>query len=119
MSLYLTNNPLQQGASYTTNPASTRLQFIEKTYTSGTTQEWIYLPESGYASVTLSVSASTASIECTDSPPDIVEGGGTPVAVTWPAGIVGATTTVLLQGFTALRVNIATGASVKISAKAV
>lgn len=119
MSLYLTNNSLQQGSSYTTNPAASRWQFVEKTYTSGTTQEWIYLPESGIASVTLSVSASTASVECTDSPPDIVEGGGTPVTIAWPAGIVSATTTILLQGFTAFRVNIATGTSVKVSAKAV
>jgi len=117
MSQYLTNNPLQPGAAYPDTLAN-QYQFIEKTYTSGTTQEWIYLPLSGQASVTLSFSASTGSIECTDSPPSVVE-GGTPVTVTWPAGVVGVTTSTNLIGFTAFRVNIATGASVKLSAKAI
>lgn len=118
MSQYLSNNPQMPGAAYPDQPLSTGYAFYEKTYTSGTTQEWVYLPVSGLASVTVSVSASTASIECTDSPPSVVE-AGTAVTVTWPAGIVSTTTSAVLQGFTAFRVNIATGASVKLSAKAV
>lgn len=117
MSLYLTNNPLQPGAAYPDNLTASQYQFIEKTYSSGTTQEWIYAPASGNVSVTLSFTSATGSIECTDSPPSVVE-TGTPVTVTWPAGVVGATTSTELIGFTAFRVNKATGTSVKLSCKA-
>lgn len=118
MSQYLTTTPLQPGSAFPDNPNSKSYQFYEQTYSSGTTQEWIYLPLTGNASVTLSFTAATGSVECTDSPPSVVE-AGSPVIVTWPAGVVGATTSIVLNGFTAFRVNKATGTSVKLSCKAV
>ena len=116
MSVYLTRNPLQGAASNTAAPNGSEFRWYEKTYTSGTTQEWIFIPDFDGVSVTLTPSASTASLDLTDSPPDVVQ-TGSPATVTWTPGVVAAATTALLQGFTAFRVNIATGASVKISAR--
>jgi len=117
MSLYLTNNPSQPGSSNVDAPGASQWQFIEKSYTTNAVQEWIYAPASGNVSVTLSFTSATGSIECTDAPPSVIE-TGTPVTVTWPAGVVGATTSAVLQGFTAFRLNKATGTSVKLSCKA-
>ena len=111
----LSRNPGQPSPSNTLNPNGTQFQFYEKTYTTTGAQDWITIPDRDGVSVTLSFSASTGSIECTDSPPDVIT-GGSPVAVTWAPGVVGATTTQSLIGFTAFRVNVATGASVKLSA---
>ncbi len=117
MAVFLTRNPLQGQESNTKAPNAPQFQFYEKTYTSGTTQEWILIPDIAGASVTLTPSASTASIDLTDSPPDVVL-TGSPATVAWTPGTVGAATTAFLQGFVAFRVNIVTGSSVKISARA-
>lgn len=116
MAIYLTRNPLQGQESNTKAPNGSEFRWYEKTYTLGTTQEWIFIPDFDGVSVTLTPSASTASIDLTDSPPDVVQ-TGSPATVAWTPGTVGSATTALLQGFTAFRVNIVTGASVKISAR--
>jgi hypothetical protein len=111
----LTRNPLFGTESNTLAPQANQFEFYETTYTTGTTQEWILVPDRNGVSVTLTPSNSTASIEATDSPPDVVK-TGSPAAITWPVGVISAATTAFLQGFTAFRVNLATGASVKLSA---
>ena len=95
-------------------PTASQFQFYEKTYTTGTTQEIIYCPDRNGVSVTVSFSASTGSIEASDSSPTAIA-AGTGVFATWTAGVVGATTSAILTGFTAFRANLATGASMTIS----
>jgi len=113
-SIYLTRVPLQPGASNVDAPTAASFQFYEKTYTTGTTQEVIFCPDRGDVSVTASFTTSTGSIEATDSPPSVIA-AGTAVWATWTPGVVGATTTAILSGFTAFRANLATGASMKVS----
>ncbi len=111
----LTRAPLMGQESNTLAPQAPQFEFYETTYTTGTTQDWIMIPDRGGVSVTLTPTASTGSIETTDSPPDVIKAGNA-VACTWGAGVVGAATTAFLLGFTAFRVNLATGSSLKISA---
>lgn len=112
----LTRNALMPYGSNTAEPGQKEYRFYEVTYTATGVQDWIKIPDFDGVSVTLSPSASTASIEVTDSPPDIID-AGTAAAVTWSPGVVSVATTATLQGFSAFRVNVATGASVKISAR--
>ena len=113
-SVYLSRNPQMPGAANVDAPTAATFQFYEKTYTTGTTQVPIYAPDRGNVSVTVSFSSSTGSIEATDSSPTAIE-AATAVWNTWPLGVVGATSTALLTGFTAFRANLATGASMTIS----
>ena len=108
------NNPSQY--SNTVNPQARQFQWYETTYTTTGAKDWFTIPDLAGCSVTISMTSSTASVECTDSPPDIVD-SGSPVAVLWPAGVVGVTTSAMLVGFTAFRVNVATGASVTLSVR--
>jgi hypothetical protein len=113
----LTRTPNQTSqVSNTVNPQARQFEWYETTYTTTGPQTWFTIPDFNGVSVTLSMSSSTASVECTDSPPDVVD-SGSPVIVTWPAGVVGVTTSALLIGFTAFRVNVATGSSVKVSVR--
>ena len=114
MSIYLSRNCLQPGCANVDNPGANQFQFYEKTYTTGTTQEIIYCPDRNGVSVTVSFTASTGSIEASDSSPTTLEAGNG-VFTTWTAGVVGATTSAVLTGFTAFRANLATGAVMKIS----
>lgn len=116
----LSKNVLQPQTSNTVAPqvgaGAGPWQWYETTYTTTGAKDWITIPDASGVSVTLSFSSSTASIEATDSPPDTLA-AGSPVTVTWPAGVVGTTTSAQLVGFTAFRVNVATGTSVKLSAR--
>lgn len=111
----LTRAPLFGTESNTLAPQSNQFEFYETTYTSGTTQDWIMVPDRNGVSVTMTPTNSTAYLEATDSPPDVVKTGA-PAAVTWPPGVVSSATTAFLEGFTAFRVVISSGASVQISA---
>lgn len=108
------NNPSQY--SNTVTPQARQFEWYETTYTSTGAKDWFTIPDFYGVSVTLSFSSSSGSIEATDSPPDVVE-SGSPVVVTWPAGVVSTTTSEVLQGFTAFRVNVASGASVTLSVR--
>lgn len=120
MSVYMTRNPLQPAGSNTVNPSlatNPQYQFYEKSYTSGTTQEWIYLPEGVFPiGVTLTPTGGTASLDVTDSPPDVVETGSAATTV-WPVGIISAAVSTTLLGYTAFRVNRVSGTP-KVSVRA-
>jgi hypothetical protein len=126
MSQYLTRNPGQSRKSNTQGPGSASgrqpepVQFYELAYTTTGAQEWIYLPDDTFPiGVCLSGSGSwVATIEATDSPPDVVD-TGSPVTYTWPQGTQTATTAATtLAGATAVRANITTvGTYVKISVR--
>ena len=117
MAIYLTRNPLQGAASNTAAPNGSEFRWYEKTYAVAGTQEWIFIPDIDGVSVTLTPSTSTASLDLTDSPPDVIN-NGSPNTVKWSLGDVTAATTGFLQGFTAFRVNITVGTTAKISARA-
>lgn len=108
------NQPSQ--VSNTVNPQSSQFQWYETTYTTTGQKDWFTIPDIVGVSVTLECTASTASIEATDSPPDTLA-AGTPSFVTWPDGVISGTASELLQGFTAFRVNVASGASVRLSVR--
>ena len=95
------------------------VQYYEQSYITTGAQEWIYLPDAGSVSITLSGSGSwVATVEATDSPPDVVLAGNA-VTVAWINGTQTATTSsALLTGATAVRANVTTvGTSVKISVR--
>jgi hypothetical protein len=117
VSVYLNRNAKQPGNSNTLapEPSSGPFSFYEKTYSSGTNQEAIYLPDMQGASVTLTISSGSGSIQGTDSPPDIIE-AGTASWVSWSFGTVSATQGALVTGYTAIRAVLASG-SVKISVR--
>lgn len=108
MSVYLTRNAIQPGNNNVDAPGVGPFQMYEKAYTSGTTQEWIYAPDFGSFGVVLGLtSAGTGAIEKTCSPPSVIEAGNASVvAVTG----VTASTFYLLEGITAFRVNMTSGA---------
>ena len=112
--IYLTRVPLNPGVSNVDAPTASSFQFYETTYTTGTDQEVLFCPDRGDVSVMLSFSASTGSIKATCSPPSVVIAGNA-TWITWTPGVVGATTTAILTGFTAFRAVLATGASMKLS----
>jgi hypothetical protein len=116
MSLQLAGNTSPAGLSSTLAPSAPAWKFIEKTYTGTGAQEWIYLPDrNGQVGVTVSFpSAGAASIEVTNSPPDIIEAGNA-VATTSLASVTAATS-VILSGVVAFRLNIGSGTATKISA---
>ena len=90
------------------NPAG-RYKYYTVPYASGATQEAIYLPDVNGVDVTLSFdSAGSASVESTDSPPDLIE-AGTAVWVAWPSGSVSVSTTAFVRGPLAIRVNRSSG----------
>ena len=117
---FLTRTP-DQPKSNTEGPSSRNVyQFIELTYTSTGAKDSIFLPDV-FSPVGVTISGSgvySATLEATDSPPDVVL-AGTAVWYSWPAGAVAATTSSTVSAATALRVNIAVaGTNVVISAKA-
>ena len=114
MSIYLSRNTLMPGCANVDAPTASQFQFYEKTYTTGTTQEIIYCPDRLGVSVTVSFTASTGSIEATNSSPTTIA-AGTAVWTTWTPGVVGATTSAVLTGFVAFRANLASGAVMNIS----
>lgn len=115
MALYLTHNPLMPGADYPGQPVANSYQYIEKTYSAAGAAEWIYLPDRMGASVTLSFSGgSTGKLQATDSPPSVIA-TGSPVVIDWTPGVVAATCSVFVEGFTAIRVFVSSGSSVTIS----
>jgi len=120
MSVYLTRNPQYGGTSNTLAPTTQQnpmYEFYEKSYTSGTTQEWIYLPDGIFPiGVTVAPSAGSGSLDVTDSPPDVIEAGSASVS-TWPPGVVAAAISTTLTGYTAFRVNRVSG-TIKVSARA-
>jgi hypothetical protein len=93
-------------------------KYYQATYTTNATQEWIYLPDgTDVVGVSLSFAGGgTASIDVTDSPPDLVE-AGTAVAITWPLGSLTVNTSTTLQGYTAFRVVKTAGTSVTVSVR--
>ena len=119
MSVYIARNAQLPGSSNTANPSlatNPQYQFYEKSYTAGTTQEWIYLPDGVLPiGVTLAPSAGSASIDVTDSPPDVIEAGSASVS-TWGIGIVAAAVSTTLTGYTAFRVNRVSG-TIKVSVR--
>lgn len=81
-------------------------KFYKTTYTTTGAKDWIYLPDAIFTvGVSLTFAGGTATIEVTDDPPDVIE-GGSPAAITWPLGAVSASTSTTLQGYTAFRVNV-------------
>lgn len=117
MSRYLVRNPNNPGASNTARPGDSTFQFYEASYTTGTTQEWIYLPDAIFPiGVTLSISSGIASLDVTDSPPDVIEAGNASTT-TWPVGSVTTSISTTLTGYTAFRVNRSSG-TIKISVRA-
>lgn len=121
----LTRNPVGNEASNTGTPTSSveaqAWQFYEQTYTGTGAQEWIFLPD-GMLPIGVVLSGSgpwVATIEATDSPPDVVLAGNA-VAYAWPNGTQTATTSnSTLIGATAVRANITNaGTGVKVSVRA-
>ena len=105
-SVYLTRNPKQPAVS--NNEAGPGpYQFYEVTYSSGTTQDWIYTPDAGKVGINLvNTSAGTGAVEYTCSPPSIIEAGT--AAVIAQAGVT-ATTLYTPECITAFRVNRTSG----------
>jgi hypothetical protein len=112
--------------SNTDGPASASgatelVQWYELAYTSTGAQEWVYLPDAMFpVGVTLSGSGAwVATVEATDSPPDVVKAGSA-VAYAWPLGTQTATNaSATLTGATAVRANVTTvGTNVKLSVRA-
>jgi hypothetical protein len=125
MSQYMTRNPGQSRKSNTQGPGSASglpepVQFYELAYTTTGAQEWIFLPDDTFpVGVTLSGSGAwVATVEATDSPPDVVAAGNA-VTYPWTLGTQTATTaSSTLQGATAVRANVTTvGTNVKISVR--
>ena len=120
---YMTRTPDGQRSSNTVVPSTSSMppvQYYEQTYTTTGAQEWIFLPDAGTVGVTLSgAGAWVATIEATDSPPDVVLSGGA-VAIGWPQGVQTATNAgSALTGATAVRANVTTvGTNVKITVRA-
>jgi hypothetical protein len=115
----LTRAPAQQ-YSNTLNPNGPGpWQWYEKTYAATGAQEWINIPDVGAASITLSGSGAwVATVEATDSPPDVIAAGNA-VVVAWANGTQTATTSAsVLTGATAVRCNITTlGTNVKLTVR--
>jgi hypothetical protein len=105
-SVYLTRNPKQPAVSNAESPVGP-YQFYEVTYTTGTTQDWIYTPDAGKVGIVLGlVSAGTGAVEYTCSPPSVVEAGS--ASVISLAGVT-ATTQYTPEAITAFRVNRTSG----------
>jgi len=121
MARYLTRNPNVAKSNTQVGAAdNVPVQFYEGTYTATGAAEWVVLPDAGTVGVTLSgTGAWVATVEATDSPPDIVE-AGTAVTYAWPLGTLTATTgATTLTGATAVRANVTTvGTNVKLTVRA-
>jgi hypothetical protein len=115
--IYMTRNPPEPGCSNTLNPQASQFKFYENSYAAGTTQESIYLPDFEGGSVTLSFPvAGTASVEVSDSPPDVIDAGNGIWIASASFSSISATVTSFIKGATALRVNRASG-TIKISVR--
>lgn len=92
-------------------------KYYEVSYSAGSTQDWIYLPDVGTISVSLGLTsgAGVCTIETTDSPPDIIE-AGTALAISSTLGSLSADTTFNLTGFSAFRINRSSG-TIKLSVR--
>ena len=116
---FMTRN---QGAGSNTKgqwqtPANSSVEFYEQIYTTAGPQEWITLPDSGQSKVVISFpnGPGGAFLEGTCSPGDLLVGQGksptspyTPVV--YPlTDQVNDVTPVLVQGDTAIRINITSG----------
>jgi hypothetical protein len=115
----LTRAPAQQYSNTLTPNGPGPWQFYEKAYLTTGAQEWVYIPDAGSASITLSGSGAwVATVEATDSPPDIVA-AGTGVVVAWPNGTQTATNSAaIVTGCTAVRANVTTvGTNVKLTVR--
>lgn len=121
------NNGYGQSVSNYENPSSSGpFVYYEQTYTSAGPQEWIFLPDAvSPCKVCISFQAPGAAfLEGTASPPNDVNGIAVPgtqgLAVPVPYTIVDVvtdTTAQLVQGDTAIRLNIVGGTSVTISVR--
>lgn len=117
--LYLVDHNSALGSN-TANPGQSNsnwqsFHFFEKTYTTTGAQEWIYLSDAGVFGVTISFPvAGSGIVEMTTSPPDIAMAGQA-VNVQVGTGTISTSTTYIVQGATAIRLNIATGTQVKLS----
>jgi hypothetical protein len=124
MAQYLTRNPNTRISNTQAVASASGLaepvQYYEQAYTTTGAQEWIMIPDSrDPIGIVLSGSGAwVATIEATDSPPDVVL-GGSPVTYAWPNGTQTATTAnATLTGATAVRANVTTvGTNVKISVR--
>lgn len=115
--VYMTRNPQYAGASNTLNPEAGQFKFYEQAYASGTTQESIYMPDYEGASVTVSFpSAGVASLESSDSPPDVIEAGNGVWTVLPSFSGISANVSSFVKGATAVRVNRTSG-TIKVSVR--
>jgi len=103
-------------------------EFYEQVYSTPGPQEWITLPDSGQSKVVISfpTGSGTAFLEGTCSPPDMLGASGQEIGVS-PAGVfspivypvqdmVQNITSVLVEGETAIRMNVV-GGTVAISVR--
>lgn len=114
----MTRNPPEPGCSNTLNPLASQFKFYENSYATGVAQESIYMPDFEGCSVTISFpAAGTASLEVTDSPPDIIDAGNGVWFTHASFSAISATTSAFVKGPTAIRVSRASG-TVKIGVRA-
>lgn len=101
-----------------TSPANTPrfCRYFEQVYTEAGFTEWLLLPDAGIYKVCISfpTGVGSAQLRGTCSPPDVITGQSPAVTATSPVGydlseMVTDTTAILVQGDSAIRLNIGTG----------
>jgi len=111
--------PATSNTLSTSSDVVPKYKFYYKNYTSGTTQETIYLADTSEHGVMISPTGGAAQIEFSYDPPDVIE-TGVPAAATWiigtPASVTVATGATVL-GPTAIRVNMTAATSCKLSVR--
>lgn len=122
MSVKMDRNPQYPATSNTLSPSSATIpmyKYYYKNYTSGTTQETIYLADTAEHGVLVVPTGGAAQVEFCFDPPDMIE-TGVPAAATWvigtPASVTVATGATVL-GPTAIRVNMTAATSCKLSVR--
>lgn len=111
-SIRITNTSLQPYDDNISNPTNPAFEYYQVSTSTVGAGDAIYLPRSGIVSVTLYLDAAgTAVIEGTDSPPALIEGttSGTAKWAAWSIGAVTATASAIVEGYTAIRINVTSG----------
>jgi hypothetical protein len=119
MSVILTRSasyPLGSNTAGVSTTAQPQYKYYSKTYTTGTTQESIYLPDTSNVGVMIVPTGGAAQVEFTTDPVDVVE-TGTPTWVIGTPGSVTVATFASITGPTAIRVNMTAATSCKITVR--